>query len=150
MPSKRFWFGRRVPDDLTEGFFSGRIRSAVLLTIRCQQVRRRTALFHRFGLFFAACGCHIRRMAKTPAKIPSSRADRDESGARKRRSPLTDFMDASEPLHGFGEAPQPELSGTPLSGSIADWAEEIAREAEISSLLEGEVPAKRAEGGETV
>lgn len=31
---------------------------------------------------------------------------------------------------GFAEAPQPALSGTPLSGSIADWADEIAQEAE--------------------
>ncbi|MCR4268509.1 excinuclease ABC subunit UvrB [Nitratireductor sp. ZSWI3] len=30
---------------------------------------------------------------------------------------------------GFAEAPQPELSGAPLSGSVADWAEEIEREA---------------------
>ncbi|WP_292896736.1 excinuclease ABC subunit UvrB [Nitratireductor sp.] len=34
---------------------------------------------------------------------------------------------------GFAEAPQPELSGTPLSGSIADWADEIAQEAEKSA-----------------
>ncbi|TIW61479.1 MAG: excinuclease ABC subunit UvrB, partial [Mesorhizobium sp.] len=47
-------------------------------------------------------------------------------------SPLTDFLDASEPLHkgGFAEMPQPELSGTPLTGSIADWAEQIEQEAE--------------------
>ncbi|EKF43549.1 excinuclease ABC subunit B [Nitratireductor indicus C115] len=31
---------------------------------------------------------------------------------------------------GFGEAPQPALSGTPLTGSISGWADEIAREAE--------------------
>ncbi|WP_048648335.1 excinuclease ABC subunit UvrB [Nitratireductor soli] len=40
---------------------------------------------------------------------------------------------AKTPEHkngGFAEAPQPGLSGTPLSGSVADWAEEIAREAE--------------------
>ncbi|MET3660990.1 excinuclease ABC subunit UvrB [Aquamicrobium ahrensii] len=60
----------------------------------------------------------------------------DKQAQPKRRSPLTDFMDASEPLHsgGFAEAPQPELSGTPLAGSITagsitDWAEQISREA---------------------
>ncbi|MDS1135863.1 excinuclease ABC subunit UvrB [Nitratireductor indicus] len=31
---------------------------------------------------------------------------------------------------GFGEAPQPALSGTPFTGSISGWADEIAREAE--------------------
>lgn len=45
---------------------------------------------------------HIRCMAKTSDKKPG----------------------------GFGEAPQPELSGTPLTGSISGWADEIAREAE--------------------
>jgi len=61
-------------------------------------------------------------MAKSP----------DKQAQPRRRSPLTDFMDASEPLHkgGFAEAPQPELSGTPLSGSISDWAGQISREAE--------------------
>ncbi|MEP9396502.1 excinuclease ABC subunit UvrB [Mesorhizobium sp. KR2-14] len=73
-------------------------------------------------------------MAKSPEKKslrpPASRDDRPAKGVR--RSALTDFLDAAEPLErkGFGEAPQPELSGTPLSGSIADWAEEISREAE--------------------
>ncbi|MGS1093834.1 excinuclease ABC subunit UvrB [Aquamicrobium terrae] len=59
-------------------------------------------------------------MAKSP----------DKQAQPKRRSPLTDFMDASEPLHkgGFAEAPQPPLSGTALSGSISDWAEQISRE----------------------
>ena len=31
---------------------------------------------------------------------------------------------------GFSEAPQAPFSGTPLSGSVSDWAEQIAREAE--------------------
>jgi len=31
---------------------------------------------------------------------------------------------------GFEEAPQAEFEGAPLSGSISDWADEIAREAE--------------------
>ncbi|QKC95382.1 excinuclease ABC subunit UvrB [Mesorhizobium sp. NZP2298] len=70
-------------------------------------------------------------MAKSPDKRTPPTADADRA-APKRRSPLTDFLDASEPLHrgGFAEMPQPELSGTPLTGSIADWAEQIEQEAE--------------------
>ncbi|TGS09508.1 hypothetical protein EN833_34635, partial [Mesorhizobium sp. M4B.F.Ca.ET.190.01.1.1] len=70
-------------------------------------------------------------MAKSPDKRPPPTAN-DDRAAPKRRSPLTDFLDASEPLHkgGFAEMPQPELSGTPLTGSIADWAEQIEQEAE--------------------
>ncbi|TGQ71441.1 MAG: excinuclease ABC subunit UvrB [Mesorhizobium sp.] len=70
-------------------------------------------------------------MAKSPDKRTPPTAN-DDRAAPKRRSPLTDFLDASEPLHkgGFAEMPQPELSGTPLTGSIADWAEQIEQEAE--------------------
>ncbi|MGX7874263.1 excinuclease ABC subunit UvrB [Mesorhizobium sp. ORM6] len=70
-------------------------------------------------------------MAKSPDKKTPPTAD-DDRAAPKRRSPLTDFLDASEPLHkgGFAEMPQPELSGTPLTGSISDWAEQIEQEAE--------------------
>ncbi|BCG78771.1 excinuclease ABC subunit UvrB [Mesorhizobium sp. 113-3-3] len=70
-------------------------------------------------------------MAKSPDKKTPPTAN-DDRAAPKRRSPLTDFLDASEPLHkgGFAEMPQPELSGTPLTGSIADWAEQIEQEAE--------------------
>ena len=66
-------------------------------------------------------------MAKTPEKKSPS-----QDGYRKRGNPLTDYLDAAVPLErgGFSEAPQPELSGKPLSGSIADWADEIAKEAE--------------------
>ncbi|MHA6686606.1 excinuclease ABC subunit UvrB [Mesorhizobium sp. A556] len=69
-------------------------------------------------------------MAKSPdTKTP---ANDDRAASPKRRSTMTDFHDASEPLErkGFAEAPQAEFSGTPLSGSIADWAEQIEREAE--------------------
>ena len=54
---------------------------------------------------------------------------------RKRGNPLTDYLDAAEPLErgGFAEAPQAEFSGTPLSGSISDWAEQIEKEAEKQS-----------------
>ncbi len=69
-------------------------------------------------------------MADTEKTRSAGRADKD--APRRRGSPLTDYMDASEPLHrpGLGEAPQAELSGVPLSGSISDWAEQIGREAE--------------------
>ncbi len=71
-------------------------------------------------------------MAKLPDKKTPSRASDDHASPPKRRSPLTDFLDASEPLHkgGFAEAPQAEFSGAPLTGSIADWAEQIEQEAE--------------------
>ncbi|MGC4024959.1 MAG: excinuclease ABC subunit UvrB [Mesorhizobium sp.] len=64
-------------------------------------------------------------MAKSP--------DKTAAAPRKRGSPLTDYSDASEPLHGFGEAPQGELTGTPLSGPVSGWAEQIEREAEAES-----------------
>lgn len=77
-------------------------------------------------------------MAKSPDKKTPPTAN-DDRAAPKRRSPLTDFLDASEPLHrgGFAEMPQPELSGTPLTGSIADWAEQIEQEAEKEGRLVG-------------
>ncbi|QKC89037.1 excinuclease ABC subunit UvrB [Mesorhizobium sp. NZP2234] len=90
-------------------------------------------------------------MAKSPEKRTPPTAD--DRAAPKRRSPLTDFLDASEPLHrgGFAEMPQPELSGTPLSGSIADWAEQIEQEAEREGRplifpLEGEMSPKATKG----
>ncbi len=87
-------------------------------------------------------------MAKSPDKNARPATD---GGYRKRGNPLTDYLDASEPLHrgGFEEAPQAPLSGTPLSGSVSQWAEEIAREAEPDSPLRktegksGAKPAKR-------
>jgi excinuclease ABC subunit B len=75
-------------------------------------------------------------MARSPEKnSPRSAANDDRAGKPKRRSPLTDFMDAAEPLHprGFSEAPQAEFSGAPLGGSISDWAAEISKEAERSA-----------------
>ncbi len=47
----------------------------------------------------------------------------------QKRSSKTRSEDTSAP-EGFGEAPQKPLSGAPLSGSISDWAAEIAEEAE--------------------
>ncbi|RUW19351.1 excinuclease ABC subunit UvrB [Mesorhizobium sp. M4B.F.Ca.ET.215.01.1.1] len=70
-------------------------------------------------------------MAKLPEKKTPSQAQ-DDRGAPKRRSPLTEFLDAAEPLEpgGFAEAPQADFAGAPLTGSIADWAGQIEREAE--------------------
>jgi excinuclease ABC subunit B len=51
----------------------------------------------------------------------------------------SDKKSTSKPSHedtgteGFGEAPQTPLSGAPLSGSISDWAAEIADEADKPS-----------------
>ncbi|AZO37244.1 MAG: excinuclease ABC subunit UvrB [Mesorhizobium sp.] len=66
-------------------------------------------------------------MARHPDKKTPS-----QDGAPKRRSPLTDFLDAAEPLKpgGFAEAPQADFTGAPLTGSISDWAGQIEREAE--------------------
>jgi len=80
-------------------------------------------------------------MARSPDKT-------SRSPDRKRSSPLTDFHDASEPLHGFGEAPQAELSGVPLSGSISDWAEQISREAERDGR--GEAPAGKGKASKKI
>ena len=57
----------------------------------------------------------------------------DRNAARKRSSPLTDYHDASEPLGGFGEAPQAEFKGAPLSGSVSDWVRDLERAAEVDS-----------------
>ncbi|MDW6022337.1 excinuclease ABC subunit UvrB [Mesorhizobium sp. BAC0120] len=80
-------------------------------------------------------------MAKSPAKkTATKKADEQTFGSRKRRSPLTDFLDASEPLEpgGFSEAPQAEFAGTPFGGPVSSWAEQITREAE----KEGRKPPK--------
>ncbi|MFI0845424.1 excinuclease ABC subunit UvrB [Mesorhizobium sp. IMUNJ 23232] len=68
-------------------------------------------------------------MARSPEKKPPAAKD---DGYRKRGNPLTDYHDASEPLHrgGFEEAPQSEFLGAPLSGSVSEWAEQISREVE--------------------
>ncbi|MBX3570074.1 MAG: excinuclease ABC subunit UvrB [Rhizobiaceae bacterium] len=74
-------------------------------------------------------------MARSPQKSSPAAGD---GSYRRRGNPLTDYLDASEPLHrgGFDEAPQPELTGTPLKGSIAGWAEEIARQAELDGRVD--------------
>ncbi|MFN3550151.1 MAG: excinuclease ABC subunit UvrB, partial [Mesorhizobium sp.] len=86
-------------------------------------------------------------MARSSEKKRPPQADRDASALRRRSSTL-DFMDASEPLEprGFGEAPQPELSGTPLTGSVSDWAREMERAAE-EELRATEMRAIRSKAG---
>ena len=73
-------------------------------------------------------------MAKSPERRSPSTAANDDRAAQRKRggNGVTDFLDASEPLHrgGFAEAPQPALSGTPLTGSVSEWARQIEREAE--------------------
>src|SRR5262245_43267146 len=76
--------------------------------------------------------------------------ERHSGTPRPRGNAVTDYLDASEPLHrgGFEERPQPELSGSPLSGSVSDWAEQIAGAAESHRIspLEGERSPKATEG----
>ena len=45
---------------------------------------------------------------------------------------------------GFEEAPQAGLTGTPLSGSVADWAEELARAAEMEGIESARSLASKA------
>ncbi|MCX5578062.1 excinuclease ABC subunit UvrB [Kaistia terrae] len=47
---------------------------------------------------------------------------------------------------GFGEAPQAPLEGTPLSGNIADWMDEIARAADAEPIAPKPKRAPRARG----
>ncbi|UUP16316.1 excinuclease ABC subunit UvrB [Nitratireductor thuwali] len=55
---------------------------------------------------------------------------------------------------GFAEAPQPELTGEPLSGSVADWAEQVSREArepaqEPAKPKKSKIPPRSAEASKT-
>ncbi|WP_352709584.1 excinuclease ABC subunit UvrB [Mesorhizobium sp. M0130] len=85
-------------------------------------------------------------MARLSDKKTPPPANDERASPPKRRSPLTDFLDASEPLYkgGFAEAPQAEFSGAPLTGSIADWAEQIEQEAEKEGRVSGKVGGKLA------
>ena len=83
-------------------------------------------------------------MAKSSDK-KSPPATSGRAAANKRGgNGVTAYLDASEPLHrdGFGEAPQAEFTGVPLSGSISDWADEIAREAEKPQPKPKKIPEK--------
>ena len=46
------------------------------------------------------------------------------------KKPISPTAPSSETADGFGEAPQAAFAGAPLSGSISDWAQEIADAAE--------------------
>ncbi|GLS32161.1 Excinuclease ABC subunit B [Mesorhizobium albiziae] len=86
-------------------------------------------------------------MAKSPEQKSSGAkpGDREPRGTQRRGgNGVTDYLDASEPLHrgGFEEAPQPALSGTPLTGSVSDWAEQIEREAEEEGRRKPSKPKK--------
>ncbi|WP_353045897.1 excinuclease ABC subunit UvrB [Mesorhizobium sp. M1380] len=85
-------------------------------------------------------------MARLSDKKTPPPANDERASPPKRRSPLTDFLDASEPLYkgGFAEAPQAEFSGAPLTGSITDWAEQIEQEAEKEGRISGKVGGKLA------
>ncbi len=89
-------------------------------------------------------------MAKSPGKNKAADAGGNREAMPKRRSPLTDFMHASEPLHrGFAEAPQAAFSGAPLSASVSDWAEQISAEAEKDGLEHPHIsPLEGQEGGD--
>ncbi|CAE7334308.1 uvrB, partial [Symbiodinium sp. KB8] len=50
---------------------------------------------------------------------------------------------------GFGEAPQKPLSGTPLSGSISDWAAEISEEADKPAPKKAAKKAEKDVGMDT-
>ena len=83
-------------------------------------------------------------MAKSSDK-KSPPATSGRAAANKRGgNGVTAYLDASEPLHrdGFGEAPLAEFTGVPLSGSISDWADEIAREAEKPQPKPKKIPEK--------
>ncbi|WP_110753980.1 excinuclease ABC subunit UvrB [Phyllobacterium leguminum] len=71
-------------------------------------------------------------MAPTPKN--SSAPDRNEYDRPER--------DDAYSTGGFGEAPQSELTGTPLSGSISDWAAEIGAEAEKAKTAKPKQPKK--------
>ncbi|KZL14804.1 excinuclease ABC subunit UvrB [Pseudovibrio sp. Ad37] len=60
---------------------------------------------------------HSAPMTKRPTKSSSSSSLPEAEGSSS----------------GFGEAPQPALSGSPLSGSVSDWADQIADE-DLSGL----------------
>ena len=70
-------------------------------------------------------------MAKSPEKkLPASGNENRAAPCKRVSNGMTDFLDVSEPLHhgGFSEAPRAEFSDAALSGSIIDWADQIAKE----------------------
>ena len=88
-------------------------------------------------------------MARSPEKKPAPADDAERrsgqrgAGPRQRKTMITDFLDASEPLPGgFAEAPQAPFEGAPLTGSISDWAEQIAQEAAKPPRTSKKIPER--------
>jgi len=93
-----------------------------------QQCRDMLRVWHAAGLPIRSGPSHIAMMARSPQK---SRSKSAKSGS-----------DAS----GFGEAPQTSFEGAPVSGSgsVADWAEQMAREAEREAVKQRRKEETRA------
>ncbi len=92
-------------------------------------------------------------MAKPPVQKTSGKQSGDskprDERPRRGGDTVTDYLGASEPLHrggGFEEAPQPSLSGTALTGSVSDWARQIADEAKKAPTPTSPLRGGRAEG----
>ncbi|MEX0956563.1 MAG: excinuclease ABC subunit UvrB [Rhizobiaceae bacterium] len=83
-------------------------------------------------------------MARSPKKTPAGAANENERIPRRGGNPVTDYLDASEPLErkGFGEAPQAGFEGAPLSGPVGDWARQISEEAGREGRQQGK-PSKK-------
>ena len=65
---------------------------------------------------------------------------------RTRLPYITGMAKSPKSLDGFEEAPQKPLSGEPLSGSVSDWAEEIAQEARQDEALAGSKKEEARQG----
>ncbi len=77
-----------------------------------------------FALPIFENGLHIRTMPR-----PQKKSGKPDALARDEQQ-----QDAGGSAgKGFAEAPQPELTGSPLEGSITDWAAKLEREAEESA-----------------
>ena len=83
-------------------------------------------------------------MARSPQKKSADAANENEPARRRAGNPVTDYLDASEPLErkGFGEMPQAGFRGEPLSGSVSDWAKQISEEAEKETHQQGKAAKK--------
>ncbi|ADZ69662.1 Helicase subunit of the DNA excision repair complex [Polymorphum gilvum SL003B-26A1] len=85
-------------------------------------------------------------MARTPTSRPPQHAAPDS--APDSAPDIDPDIDPDAPdttsgaADGFGEAPQRALSGAPLSGSVADWAREIAAEADVPARKGNSVRAE--------
>jgi len=62
-------------------------------------------------------------------------------------SPDNSIDPASDGTDGFGEAPQPGLSGSPLPGSVSDWARDIADQSATDDAPAAKPKPKKKTGG---